>query len=52
MADKPEMVRLTPEQIRVRRQRSIAMALVLAALVVLFYIVSFVKGPGIMNQGF
>ena len=43
---------LTPEQIRRRRQRNIAMAIALAALVVLFYAVSFVKGPGVINQGF
>jgi hypothetical protein len=43
---------LTPEQLRRRRQRNIAMALALAALVLLFYAVSFVKGPGVINQGF
>jgi len=42
---------LTEEQARRRRSRSIAIALVLAALVVLFYLVTVVKlGPAIMNR--
>ena len=42
---------LTEEQARRRRSRSIAIALVLAALVVLFYLVTLVKlGPAIMNR--
>ena len=41
---------LTEEQARRRRSRSIAIALVLAALVVLFYVVTLVKlAPGIMS---
>ena len=36
---------LTEEQKRARRSRSIAIAVALAALVVLFYIVTLVKGP-------
>jgi hypothetical protein len=44
-------VRLTPEQIRRRRNRSIALALVLGGLVLLFYVVTIVKlGPGVMNR--
>lgn len=41
----PELapVRLTPEQARRRRARSIAIGLVLAALVVLFYVATFIK---------
>lgn len=39
---------LTPEQQRARRSRSIALALALVALVVLFYIVTLVKGPGVL----
>lgn len=42
---------LTPEQQRRRRARSIAIALVLAALVVLFYVVTIVKlGPGVLRR--
>lgn len=42
---------LSPEQRRRQRARSVAIALVLAALVVLFYAVTLVKlGPGVMNR--
>lgn len=37
---------LTFEQAARRRQRNIAMALALGLLAVLFYAVTFVKGPG------
>ena len=50
MADKPDRVTLTQEQQRRRRARSIAIALALAALVVLFYVVTLVKGPGVLNR--
>ena len=44
-------VSLTPEQIRRRRNRSIALALVLGSLVLLFYVVTIVKlGPGVMRR--
>ena len=33
-----------------RRGRSIALALALLAMVVLFYAISLVKGPGILNR--
>ena len=39
---------LTGAQKRARRSRSIALAVVLAALVVLFYIMTLVKGPGVL----
>ncbi|MBI2715000.1 MAG: CoxF protein [Rhizobiales bacterium] len=42
---KDEGVVLTEAQKRSRRSRSIAIALVLAALVVLFYAMTLVKGP-------
>jgi archaellum biogenesis protein FlaJ (TadC family) len=42
---KDEGVVLTEAQKRVRRSRSIAIALSLAALVVLFYVMTLVKGP-------
>ena len=46
---KPELgIRLTPAQLRARRARSIAIALALGVLVVLFYIVTLVKGPGVL----
>jgi hypothetical protein len=48
MDDKPERIVLTEEQQRRRRARSIALALVLGALVVLFYVVTLVKGPAVL----
>jgi hypothetical protein len=39
---------LTAAQKRARRSRSIAIAVSLAALVLLFYIVTLVKGPGLL----
>ncbi|EAU39651.1 protoheme IX farnesyltransferase [Fulvimarina pelagi HTCC2506] len=41
--DENETVRLTPEETRARRKRSIAIAVTLVALVVIFYVVSIVK---------
>jgi hypothetical protein len=44
---KPEGIVLTPEQSRRRRSRSIAIALVLGSLALLFYLVTIVKvAPG------
>ena len=42
-------IKLTDEQQRARRARSIAIAVSLGILVVLFYIVTLVKGPGVLN---
>jgi hypothetical protein len=50
MDNKPEPVELTEEQKRSRRSRSIAIALVLVALVVLFYVLTLVKGPAVLNR--
>ncbi len=50
MADEPDRIVLTEEQKRRRRARSIAIALALGALVILFYVVTLVKGPGILNR--
>ncbi|HLQ91247.1 MAG TPA: CoxF protein [Xanthobacteraceae bacterium] len=50
MADEPERIVLTEAQRRSRRARSIAIAIVLGVLVVLFYVVTLVKGPGVMNR--
>jgi hypothetical protein len=50
MDDKPEPVELTEEQKRSRRSRSIAIAVVLGVLVVLFYIITLVKGPAVLNR--
>jgi hypothetical protein len=50
MDNKPEPVELTEEQKRSRRSRSIAIAVVLGALVVLFYIITLVKGPAVLNR--
>ena len=41
---------LTPEQTRARRQRSVALAVLLGVLVVLFYVVTLTKGPGVLNR--
>ncbi|MBW7948218.1 MAG: hypothetical protein KJZ73_01830 [Pseudorhodoplanes sp.] len=49
-APRNEGIVLTEEQKRARRARSIAIALSLAALAVLFYIVTLVKGPGVLNR--
>jgi hypothetical protein len=47
-------VRLTPEEQKRRRRRSLAIALTLAALVVLFYLITMVKiatfGPQALNR--
>ena len=42
--------RLTPEQARRRNRRSVALALVLAALAVLFYVMAVLQGPGILDR--
>jgi hypothetical protein len=46
--DKDEGIVLTEAQKRARRSRSIAIALSLAALVVLFYVMTLVKGPVVL----
>ena len=48
--EKPERVVLTEAQRRNRRARSIVLALVLGVLVILFYIVTLIKGPGVLNR--
>jgi hypothetical protein len=50
MEDKQERVELTEEQKRSRRSRSVAIAVVLGVLVVLFYAITLVKGPAILNR--
>jgi hypothetical protein len=50
MDEKHETIVLTEEQKRKRRARSIALALVLGALAILFYIVTLVKGPGVLTR--
>ena len=45
---KPDGIVLTEAQKRSRRQRSIAIALALGVLVVLFFAVTMVKGPAVM----
>jgi len=48
---KPEPgIRLTEQQQRARRARSIAIAISLGVLAVLFYIVTLVKGPGLLER--
>jgi hypothetical protein len=43
-------IRLTEQQLRARRARSIAIAISLGVLAVLFYIVTLVKGPGVLER--
>jgi hypothetical protein len=50
--DKDDGVVLTEAQRRARRSRSIAIALALAALVILFHVMTLVKGPGVLNRPF
>jgi hypothetical protein len=45
---KEEGVVLSEAQKRARRSRSIAIAFALAALVILFYVMTLVKGPGVL----
>jgi hypothetical protein len=50
MDHEPAKIVLTDEQRRSRRARSIAIALALGVLVVLFYVVTLVKGPAVLNR--
>jgi predicted nucleic acid-binding Zn ribbon protein len=50
MDEKPKRIILSEEQKRSRRARSIAIALALGVLVVLFYVVTLVKGPAVLNR--
>jgi hypothetical protein len=50
MDQKPPRIVLSEEPKRSRRARSIAIALALGALVVLFYVVTLVKGPAVLNR--
>ncbi|GGB52328.1 hypothetical protein GCM10011316_25450 [Roseibium aquae] len=51
MPTEDEGVRLSPDQQKKRKGRSIAIALTLAGLVILFYAVTIVKmGPAILNR--
>ena len=43
-------IRLTERQLRARRARSIAIAGSLGLLVILVYIVTLVKGPGVLHR--
>ncbi|WP_394690283.1 hypothetical protein [Hoeflea sp.] len=46
-----DQVELTEQQKKARRSRSVAIAVVLALLVILFYAVTIVKiGPSILNR--
>jgi hypothetical protein len=46
----PEGIVLTEAQKKSRRERSIAIALALSVLVVLFFAVTLVKGPAVLNR--
>jgi hypothetical protein len=43
-------IRLTEQQQRARRARSMAIAISLGVLAMLFYIVTLVKGPGVLER--
>ncbi|MBX6328168.1 MAG: CoxF protein [Pseudolabrys sp.] len=43
---------LTEAQKRARRSRSIAIALALGGLVILFYVMTLVKGPAVLEKPF
>ncbi|MGY2052344.1 hypothetical protein [Methylobacterium sp. JK268] len=46
-----EFPTLTPEEARRRRKRSVAIALTLAALVAIFYVLTIAKlGPQVLNR--
>ena len=46
----PDGIILTEAQLKSRRQRSIAIALALGVLVLLFFAVTIVKGPAVLNR--
>ena len=50
MDQEPDRIVLTEEQKRTRRARSLAIALALGVLVILFYVVTLIKGPGVLNR--
>ncbi|MBD8892999.1 hypothetical protein [Roseibium litorale] len=51
MTSEEKGIKLTEEQAKRRRARSVAIALTLGALVLLFYVVTIVKmGPQIMSR--
>ena len=47
----PETPLLTPEQVRARRSRNVAIALILVALVVLFFAMTIVRLGGNVGHG-
>ena len=50
MDEKRQTIVLSEEQRRRRRARSIAIAIALGALVILFSVVTLVKGPAVLNR--
>lgn len=51
MTTPPNSVQLTDQQKKNRRSRSVAIALILGALVVLLFVVTIVKlGPAVLNR--
>ena len=50
MDERPQRIVLSEEQKRSRRARSIAIAIALGVLVLLFYMVTPVKGPAVWNR--
>ena len=51
MTEERQTIELTEAQQKARRQRSVALALCLAAFVVIFYVVTVIKlGPEVLNR--
>ena len=51
MADKQEHIELTEAQVKSRRSRNVAIALICLGLAVMFYVITIVKfGPSILNR--
>ncbi|MEI8145741.1 MAG: CoxF protein [Alphaproteobacteria bacterium] len=48
--DPDKTIVLTEAELRKRRQRNVAIALALAGLAVLFWVVTLVKGPVVLNR--
>lgn len=49
--DKPEGIRLTPEQEKNRRHRNVAIGVAIALFVVLIYVVTIAKlGPAVLDR--
>ncbi len=49
--ERPQGLQLTPQQLKSRRQRNVAIGLAVGFFVLLFYVVTIAKlGPGVLNR--